>query len=219
MHHELDAAVGVGFAHGLETRVHEARERLVAIGGRQLADRPEHAVLDLVADLDHFRLAARLLEVLDDLLRVVVDVLDELVFRVVLPRLRRKLLRRVGPPVAVMEVDEDFEAERMGALCHLDGARLVRIATAARAGLRVVPDAQPDPVDAVVLHDLELVHLFSIDIIELRAELLHFRQHRHIRALDEILRQIRNRVHLHSGIGTRQKRKRSRHQCRKNQGL
>ena len=59
--HRLDARVRI--VHGLEAALDERGERLAVDRGRQLAERPDHAVRDLVADLHHLRQRARRLEV------------------------------------------------------------------------------------------------------------------------------------------------------------
>ena len=51
--HRFDARVRI--VHGLEAALDERGERLAVVRGRQLAERPDHAVRDLVADLHHLR--------------------------------------------------------------------------------------------------------------------------------------------------------------------
>ena len=187
MNHQLDAAIRIRVTDCLEAARHKLRERLVAIRAWQLADWPEHTALDFVADLDHFRLCTSLLEILDDFLRIVIDIFDQLLLVMLFPGFRRYLLARICPPVTVMEINQYLEAKLMGTLSQLDRTRLGRIAAATRAILRIVPDTDTDPVDAMILHDLELIHLFSINIIEFRTQFFHLRQHRYIGALNEIL--------------------------------
>ena len=210
VNHDLDLLVRI--AHGPFARGDEAAEFLSAILRGQLPRRPKHAVLDLVADLHHLGLLARLLEHLQRVARVVIDILLQPRRAVASPGRRRCLMRRVRPPVAVMEVDEHLEPQRMRALRQRQRPFRVDVAAALR---RVVPHAEPHPVHAVVLHDLHLIELRAIHIVELRARGLHLRQHGHIRALDEIRPHPRHRIHLHGRLRERlPRRQRSRDQRR-----
>ena len=202
MHHEARLVLGVDIVRGPEAGRHEARERLAAVRRRQFADGPEHAALDLVANLHHLGLLARSLEVGEDFFRVVVDVLFEPLGAMAFPRGRRDLMAGVGPPVAVVEVDEHFQAERVRALRHLQRELRVHVAAALR---RMVPDAEAHPVHAMVLHDLELVHRRAVLVIILRAGRFHLGQHRDVRAFDEVCGQPRNRIDLHRSIRARRK--------------
>ena len=126
------------------------------------------------------------------------------------PGRRRHLMAGVRPPVTVVEVDEHLEPECMRALRELEGAFRIDKTTALR---RVVENAETDPVHAVVLHDLHLIELRAVHIVVPRARFLHLGQHRDIRALDEIRRQLRYRIHLHSGPRQRHpRRQRARNQ-------
>ena len=68
---------------------------------------------------------------------------------------------------------------------------------------RMVENAEPHPVHAMILHDLHLVELRTILIIVLRASFLHLRQHGYIRALDKVRGQPRNRIDLHRRLRER----------------
>ena len=113
------------------------------------------------------------------------------------------LLRGISPPVAVVEIDKHLHAQRLGAARHLDGACLVGVATAALPLARVIPNAETHPVHAVVLQHLQAVHLLAVHIVELRAVLLHLRDHRDIAALDEVRWHPRHRIHLHGCLSRR----------------
>ena len=82
--HRLDARVRI--VHGLEAARNKRGERLAVIRERQLAERPDHAVRDLIADLHHLRQRARRLEVAEHLLRIVVGILLQPSWRRPFPR-------------------------------------------------------------------------------------------------------------------------------------
>ncbi len=117
-----------------------------------------------------------------------------------LPGLRRRLLARIRPEITVVEINEHLHAMRMGPLRHGESPRLIGRTAAPRTIGRIVPYPQTDPVDAIFLHDVELIHLRAIDIVELRSTLLHLRRHRDIRALHERRRQTGNRIHMNSRL-------------------
>ena len=152
--HRLDARVRI--VHGLEAARNKRGERLAVIRERQLAERPDHAVRDLIADLHHLRQRARRLEVAEHLLRIVVDIPLHLLGVVLFPGLRRPLLAGIRPEIAVVEIDEHLQPERVRALRHRERPLRRRIAAAVLVG-GGVPDTQADPVDAVLLHDGALV--------------------------------------------------------------
>src|SRR4029079_6356004 len=73
---------------------------------------------------------------------------------------RDALLARVGPVVAVVEVDEEAHPRVLDLLAEVDGVRdvvvAVRLVVAVRR-LRIDERAQPDVVEAVRLHDRQQV--------------------------------------------------------------
>ena len=216
MDHGPDALVRI--MHGLEAALHERSQRLAIVGGRQLAERPDHAVRDLVADLHHLRQRSGLLEVAEHFLRIGIDFFLHFHGIVLRPCFRRPLLARIRPEIAVMEIDEYLHAKRMCALRHRQSALRRRIAAAVFMGW-IIPDAQTNPVDAVLLHDGQLVHLRPVHIIELAAQRLQLRQHRNIRALDKVSGKVPDRVHLHRRIRCAAESKRPRRDRRKNQSF
>ena len=145
----MTLALGIHRLGGVVAAVDELAE--VGKVGR-LALIPQHAAVDLVAHLHPGDGDAVVLEIFEDALGVVVDVGIELSHGMTGPGGRFGLLARVGPTVAVVEVDHDAHALRGGALGLVEG-----VAAIVPAALRVHPHAQADGVAAHVFEQLDEV--------------------------------------------------------------
>jgi hypothetical protein len=102
---------------------------------------------------------------------VIIDVFLQLGEIVILPRGGLRLLARIGPGVAVVKIDHDAKAHRLGALGHFHDVVL-----AAPAAFRVDPDAEADGIDSLVLQDLQAILGLSVVAVKWRAGRFHFRQ-------------------------------------------
>ena len=114
----------------------------------ELARRPEDAVADLVAELEHLRRRALGGQRVERVARVVVHLRGQR-RQVLGPRGRDRLLLRIGPEVRVVRVEQDAHAGGLRSARHGEHARQVAV-----AGGRIDPQAQADPVGAVVGEDL-----------------------------------------------------------------
>ncbi len=144
-----DLGVGIHRLGGVVSAVDE-----LAQGGEvgRLALVPQHAAIDLVADLHPADGDAVVLEIFEDALGVAVDIGVELGDGVAGPGGRLGLLAGVGPAVAVMEVDHDAHALRGGALGLVQG-----VAAIVPAAGRVDPHAQANGIAADILEQLDEV--------------------------------------------------------------
>ena len=113
----------------------------------ELARRPEDAVADLVAELEHLRRRALRRQRVERVARVVVHLGGQR-RQVLRPRGRDRLLLRIGPEVRVVRVEQDAHAGGLRAARHREHARQVAV-----AGGRIDPQAQAHPVGAVVGED------------------------------------------------------------------
>lgn len=148
---QMQDDLGVGI-HRLGGGVSAVDE--LAQGGEvgRLALVPQHAAVDLVAHLHPADGDAVVLEVFEDALGVAVHIGVELGNGVAGPCRRLGLFARVGPAVAVVEVDHDAHALRGGALGLVQG-----VAAIVPAAERVDPDAQANGVAADILEQLDEV--------------------------------------------------------------
>ena len=121
-----------------------------------LADRPQDAVADLVADRHHVHRRALLRERADHLLGVGLHGRGELGQVLALPRGRDVLVLRVGPEVGVHDVQVDLHPGR----AHAAGQRQVHGQVAVARG-RVHPQPHPDVVAPVLLHDRDRALLLA----------------------------------------------------------
>ena len=139
-----------------------------------LALGPYHAVVDLVADLDHVGSDSLSHEALDGLLRIVVDASLKAGAGIAGPGRGHVLLARIRPVVAVVEVEQEFHACRLDAL----GERERGFQSApAVLGISVLSggiheQAQAYPVESVVGHDFKNVLLLTLVRIFLSPGLL-----------------------------------------------
>ena len=158
-----------------------------------LAFRPDHAVADLVAHLHDLGSRAGRLEGLQGLLGILVELVLQRLAGQAFPLGGLVLLVRVGPGVAVVEIQRELHARRLDALGEGDGAlRAAEAVTGIAArSLRVDEQAQADHVEAMVRHDPERVLLGPVHIVELGAARLHRRDFGHVRSDAEIGRLLR----------------------------
>ena len=150
------------------------RERAVRLTwiGRHVHD---HARRGFVADLRDVGTRAAVNERLDAGARVVVDLrCERLNSRDVAPRERLDLLARVGPVVAVVKIDDEAEPGLLDAPAHRRRVRDVAVALRRVAALRrrVHERAQSNPVEPVVLEELENVLLRAVVNVALPARLV-----------------------------------------------
>ena len=165
MDHQLNRRIDV--ANRLEAAGHELRKSLAIVIARQLANRPHHTIVDFVTNLDHIRHNTLALEIPHDFLGVLVDMLDQLVLIVLLPGIGCILLQRVCPAVTIMEIHQHFKSQCLDALREFYGSHLIGVAaTAQNTMFRVIPNAHANPVDPMILHDLEFIHLLAVGIVE-----------------------------------------------------
>ncbi len=107
-----------------------------------------------------------------------------------LPGVRQKLLLRIGPPVAVVEVDHNLEARRLSPFGH--GDHMGRIVVALGPALigrelgvfaRLVPHLEANAVDAIAFEDLQqILRRLGIMVIEGGTSGFELRQMRDIGA-------------------------------------
>lgn len=120
-----------------------------------------------------------------DVYGVIEDVLLEFIDGVAGPRGGFVLVAGVGPGVAVVEVDEEAEAEPMGAFGEGDGFIAAAMAVARVVG-RIHEDAQANRVHPVVFEDLQAVAGLPVDVAENEAGCLHLREPAHVGAFGEL---------------------------------
>lgn len=116
----------------------------------------------------------------------------ELVVILVFPGFRLELFARIGPEIAVVEIEQQPHALRFNTFgqrkrrSEIVGAAAVR---RARAVFWVDPQAQTHVVDAVLTQNSQRVLRFVVRIVERRALALQLRQRGDIRALNKIGRE------------------------------
>jgi hypothetical protein len=101
------------------------------------------------------------LQVVQDAVSVAVDIAVQLRQRVAGPGGRLGLLARIGPAVAVVEVDQDALALRGGAL-----GLVQHVGAIVPAAARVDPHAQTDRIDLQVLQQHKRVGLHAAAVVE-----------------------------------------------------
>ena len=146
-----------------------------------LSVRPEHAAGGLVADLDPGRRDTGITQGGQHIGRMIRDGLHKRLERQVFPGSRFVLLARIGPGIAVVEINHHLHAKGLGpaGLRH-------HIFLTAPAVLGIDPDPQPDGVHAKRLEQGHAFHLLTLGRIELAAFLLHLCQPAHIGPLGKI---------------------------------
>ena len=77
---------------------------------------PQHAVRYLVACLNHVRLGTSILQLLQTVLRVLIDLVGKVSIVQTFPAIGCPLLARIGPCVAIMEVEQEFQSCILDAL-------------------------------------------------------------------------------------------------------
>ena len=109
-----DLRAGINRLDGVVAGVDQAGERGKSIGS--ITDRPQHATVDLVADLDPGHADAGGFQSVENALRMIGDVRLELGQRLASPCRRLCLMPRIGPRIAVMEINQDLLTLSRGAL-------------------------------------------------------------------------------------------------------
>jgi hypothetical protein len=146
----------------------------------KLAVGPQHAAGLFVAHLHHVRQHAGIAEGVDGVARVRVDRIHQLLVLQLLPRNRSDLMRRVGPVVGVVEVEQKSEAQRLGLLRFGDGVREI-IGQLVWRVFRRVEEAQPHPAVTVTAQNLQSLRGFAV-VFEDRSVRLGLGKKRDIRA-------------------------------------
>ena len=115
------------------------------------------------------------------------------------PRRRFDLLAGVRPEIAVVEIEQQLQPERLGFGCHAQGRRQIVVAAADRFAAprhqattlvdvrdihRVVPQAQAHPVGAAIAQQRQQFARLSSLVAKHRAGAFELIQHRHIDATD-----------------------------------
>ena len=144
--------------------------------GIVLPGRPEHAARGLVADLDPGRRDAGLLQGVQHVAGMIGHGVAQLRQREILPCGRLVLLARIGPGIAVVEVNHDLHAQILGAngLGH-------HVFLPAPSAFRIDPHAKPDGIYAETLEQRHAFHLTAVARPELAPVVLHLRHPAHIR--------------------------------------
>ncbi|EEF25390.1 conserved hypothetical protein [Ricinus communis] len=123
--------------------------------------RPQHAAVDFIPHLHPLDRDAIGFQVVEDAVGVAVDVAVQLRQRVAGPRRRLGLLARIGPAVAVVEVDQDALSLGGGTL-----GLVQHIGAIVPAAAGVDPHPQPDRVHAQVLQQQEGIGLHAAAVVE-----------------------------------------------------
>jgi len=146
VYHDLGLGVHVGFFDAVARALEEPRDHLRATRAAELAGGPEQTRRDFVTNADNRKAYAVGGEGVHDRVRVRPYLRYESVGRESGPRRRFGLMGWVGPCIAVVKIEIDFEA---GCLCTLRQADVVVKIVIAVGGVH--PDALPHGVDARVL--------------------------------------------------------------------
>ena len=160
--------IGKSLPVGLITAV-----ALLELGSRSPHRPPEHTITDLVTRLDIVGRRPNLVEGLKTVARVLIDAFCQRGIVECGPIGRRVLLDRVGPTVAIVEVEHELQASLLDAASqHLDGVQILYhpLALLGRGGIggidkqthtRGIPALLLDPCD-------DVIDALSIEIIVVR---------------------------------------------------
>ena len=190
--------IGKNLTRGPGTRLEQLGIGRAGITGTSCFQ--QHAAVGLVAHLHPTRCHTCLLEGCEHLPGMVGHGCLQSRNRVVGPSSRYILTPWVGPPVAVMEINEYIHPQCLGRLGlghHIGG-----VAEMAQPYRRVYPHTQADGVHAQLLHQRRTASLFTLPIVESTAIGLHLGIPRDVCSAPEGLPQECNREKKHTQKNT-----------------
>ena len=156
------------------------------------AFRPQHAAIYLIANLHHIRQNAFLFKAGDGVTGVVVNGRFQLRIIHFFPGFRFELFTRVGPEIAVVEIQQQLHTLRFCPLRQRQRRRQIVITAAVALTLRIFrvnPQAQADIVHAIGLQNGDRILLLVVVVIKLCPVLFRIQQRRDISAFNKIRRQ------------------------------